>query len=119
MQLAYLTTQPVGTKDPAGVRRWRKLLNSKPDKFLAIMEAQEKRFEASQKEAKGHAAEFERLSILVPRLQADLTEARNRIAELVAQLGSESDDEYADPAIERLEELRTKLAMSFNGPVEG
>lgn len=48
MQLAYQTTQPVGTKDPVGVHRWRKLLNSKPDKFLAILESQEKRFESSQ-----------------------------------------------------------------------
>jgi hypothetical protein len=109
MQLAYQTTQPVGTKDPVGVRRWRKLFITKPDKFLSILADQEKRFEASQKETKAHAAEFERRGLAETQLKSELSAALKRIDELEAVVPS-GDDEYADPAVERLEELFEKLA---------
>jgi hypothetical protein len=108
MQLAYQTTQPVGTKDPVGIRRWRKLFITKPDKFLAILADQEKRLLDKQEASRKHCKEFEALGMRVVELEAENKTLKTRIAEFEAKLPDV--DEYDDPAINRLRELREKLA---------
>jgi hypothetical protein len=110
MQIAYQLVEPPGKTWPAAIRRWRTLFVKKPDRFMAILEKQEAKFLARQAEAKTHAAEFERRGLAEVKLTADLTAANRRIAELEAKLVAAQDDEYADPAIERLEELFDRLA---------
>jgi hypothetical protein len=108
MQLAYQTTQPVGTKDPVGVRRWRKLFISKPDKFLMILADQEKKLLERQEASRKYREEHETRGKRITELEAENGTLKSKIAELEEQL-PEEEDEYAHPNIQRLEELHRRL----------
>jgi hypothetical protein len=110
MHVAHMTPQPTGTKDPLRIRRWRQLFSRKPEKFLAILDSYERKVAARRQGAKEHDAEFERLRVAEAKLKGDLTAARSRVAELEEQLSAAGGDEYEDPAVERLRELRVTLA---------
>lgn len=112
MQIAYQMVRPANTSDPVGIRRWRRLFLVKPERFMAILEAQEKRFLARQEEAKAQQNEFEKLKAEVPKLKADLTAALKELAELRAMIPSEL-DEYDDPGLERVNELMDKLLDGY------
>jgi DNA repair exonuclease SbcCD ATPase subunit len=107
MQLAYQTTQPVGTKDPVGVRRWRKLFLMKPDRFLAILTDQEKKLNERQEANRKQREEFTALGERKRELETENATLKSKITELEAKLPEV--DEYDDPAVERLEELTRKL----------
>lgn len=115
-------------------KRFRHILRTNPDKFLATMRKEEKILLAETDEAKAHAAEFERLQAValeyerlkesakagvaalreefagkLAGLEADLTAARSRVAELELLVPRPEEDEYAHPNIQRLEELHLRL----------
>lgn len=110
--LAYNTQRTPQNGDPAGVAKWRRLYRDKPERFMSIMEALEKKQLERQKEAKEHAAEFERLQASEAKLKADLTAALKELAELRKLLPSEL-DEYDDPGLERVNELMDKLLDGY------
>jgi hypothetical protein len=112
MQLAYQTTQPVGTKDPVGVRRWRKLFISKPDKFLTMLEAQEKKLEASNEAKRRYREEFETRGKRITELEAEKIVLKTKIAGLEARLPEEVDP-YDDPGAERVLELGKRLLREY------
>jgi hypothetical protein len=108
MHIAMGTLQPPGT-EPVSIRRWRKLYAKNPDRFLAILDSREKAKSAGAAELErlqAIAADFEEFKV---KSKADLTVALSRVAELEARLAESEDDEYADPAMERLEELELRL----------
>lgn len=107
MQLAYQTTQPVGTKDPVGVRRWRKLFITKPDKFLTILADQEKKLFERQEANRKRCEQVEALGKRKSELETENAALKSKIAELEAKLPEV--DEYDDPAADRVKALCDKL----------
>jgi hypothetical protein len=109
MQVAYQMVRPANTNDPVGIRRWRKLFLSKPERFMAILEQQERKFAARQAAAKAVEEELASLRARVPELEGGLTAALLRVGELEKLVPAAGSDEYENPAMGRLEELEMRL----------
>lgn len=118
MQIAYQTLTEKGTNDTCGVKRWRRVFRERPDRFMKILESLEKKMEVSKEANRKYSEEYEARGKRITELETENAGLQTKIAELEAKLGDVGEDEYAepDPAVERLRELREKLAKRGRKP---
>jgi hypothetical protein len=80
MLIAYQTFTKRGTNDTSAVKRWRRVLRDRPDRFMRILEWVEQRWRAERKRNVRYREEYERRGRRIAELEAEIAtlKAKNR-----------------------------------------